>query len=188
MYNPWQEKPAYRFTRTYANALTVLGVALWIVAIAIGVAMPTVGLRGITTEALQRLLPDGVSVQWTVIPAVIIGFLLGGILSGPLIIGGRLCKILLDHRDTLLALGERTESLEDNLARLNRTISGGFLDRYARVQTRAESAEQECERLRDEVSQLQAEIERHRREREELAEALSRIIKETLLRLRGQRA
>jgi hypothetical protein len=44
----------------------------------------------------------------------------------------------------------------------------------------AETAERECERLREEVSRLRAENERFRREREEIGRALSKLMNEVL--------
>lgn len=183
-YDPWQDEPRYRFTRTYANALIALGVCLWILTVAIGAAVSSVDLQRVVTVLLQRLPPEDFSFRWTDIPLMILALLFGGILSSPLILGGQLCKLLLAQRDAHLALGKRIESLGDELAKLNRD----FLERHARIRARAESAERDSERLRDEVIQLHAEIERHRREQQELAEALSRIIGETLLRLRGRQA
>lgn len=60
----------------------------------------------------------------------------------------------------------------------------GILNDYNRLRGTAETAERECERLREEVSQLRADNDRFRREMEGIAEALSKLMNDLLLRSR----
>src|SRR3990170_3484766 len=62
------------------------------------------------------------------------------------------------------------------------------LQDYDRLQGAVESAEHESEQLREEVKQLRAGTERHLREREEIADALTRVMNEAITRLRTQAA
>ena len=64
----------------------------------------------------------------------------------------------------------------------------GFLYEYERILNLAESAQRECERLREEVHRLQADTDRYRREREEIAESLSRSLNDLLGRLGAHQA
>jgi len=52
----------------------------------------------------------------------------------------------------------------------------GLLDEYERLQGRAETVERECERLRQEISDLRRENDFFRTERAEIAEAVSKLI------------
>lgn len=54
------------------------------------------------------------------------------------------------------------------------------------LRNRVESSEHESEQLREEVKHLRAGTERHLREREEIADALTRVMNETITRLRTQ--
>ena len=56
------------------------------------------------------------------------------------------------------------------------------------LRRRRELAERESERLREEVGQSLTELERGVREREEIADQLSRVVNDTLARLRSQRS
>jgi len=51
-----------------------------------------------------------------------------------------------------------------------------------------ETVERERDQLRDEIKRLRAETERHQRERREVADQLTRVLDEVLLRLRPQAA
>ena len=54
------------------------------------------------------------------------------------------------------------------------------------LQNRVATAERECDQLREEVSRLRAEIVQYHRERSEVAEQLSEVMNQVLLRLRPQ--
>jgi regulator of replication initiation timing len=58
-----------------------------------------------------------------------------------------------------------------------------FFDEHDRLGHQAETAKRDCERLREETTRLQAENDRFRREREEIAELLSKV-NDVFLRLR----
>ena len=60
----------------------------------------------------------------------------------------------------------------------------GFLYEYERMLNLADSTQRECERLREEIQRLHAETDRNRREREEIAESLSRALNDLVGRLR----
>lgn len=62
----------------------------------------------------------------------------------------------------------------------------GFLYEYERLKKAADTAERECERLREEVSRLQTETARYRSEHAEVADSVSKFMNELLLRLRPQ--
>lgn len=62
----------------------------------------------------------------------------------------------------------------------------GLVYENEKLRNRVDSSEHECEQLREEVSQLRVGNERHRREREEVADALTRVMNEALSRLRCQ--
>ena len=64
----------------------------------------------------------------------------------------------------------------------------GLVKENEQLRDRVETAEHECGRLGEEVSQLRAEIERTRKERVEVAEWLSGTMNEVLLKLRPQQA
>ncbi len=61
----------------------------------------------------------------------------------------------------------------------------GFLYEYERMLNLADSAQRECERLREETHRLHAETDRHRHEREEIAESLSRALNDLVGRMRA---
>lgn len=52
------------------------------------------------------------------------------------------------------------------------------------LQNRVETAERQCERLREEITRLRGENEHHQKERVEVAEQLSEMMNQLLLRLR----
>ncbi|MFQ5897121.1 MAG: hypothetical protein ACE5JN_02600 [Candidatus Methylomirabilia bacterium] len=80
-------------------------------------------------------------------------------------------------------LRDVAESAERECERLRE-----FVYENERLKANLESSEHESERLREEVRELRAETERHRREREAVAESLSHFMNEVLLRLRPQQA
>lgn len=63
-----------------------------------------------------------------------------------------------------------------------------FVYENERLKKNLETTEHECEQLREAVRQLRAETERHCLEREGVAESLSHFMNEVLLRLRPQEA
>lgn len=62
----------------------------------------------------------------------------------------------------------------------------GLVYENEKLRNRVESSEHESEQLREEVKHLRAGTERHLREREEIADALTRVMNETITRLRTQ--
>jgi len=78
-------------------------------------------------------------------------------------------------------LWERVETAEREGERLR-----GLTYENEQLHNRIETAERECERLRDEVSRLRAVSEQYQRERLEVAEQLSEVMNQVLLRLRPQ--
>jgi predicted nuclease with TOPRIM domain len=87
--------------------------------------------------------------------------------------------LLLGLLDSYGRLQERVEAAERGNERLHDVAR-----EPATLRERAAAAEHECERLRGEVSHLQAEMERGAQERVEIAERLTRVINEAVLRLR----
>jgi chromosome segregation ATPase len=101
-----------------------------------------------------------------------------------------------------------TRWLEDGQSQLNMVL--GILNDYDRLQGVADAAERECERLRSvsyenerlrnsletaerecqalraEVTRLRQETDRHTRDREELANSLTQVMNEILVRIRGR--
>lgn len=75
------------------------------------------------------------------------------------------------------------ESVEEGL----RWVRGVVHDNE-RLQRRVETVEPERDRRRDEIKQPRAETERHRRERREVADHLTRVLDQVLARLRPQAA
>src|SRR3989304_1565115 len=64
----------------------------------------------------------------------------------------------------------------------------GLVYENEKLRNRLEGSEHESEQLREEVKQLRAGTERHLREREEIADALTRGMTEAITRLRTQAA
>ncbi len=62
----------------------------------------------------------------------------------------------------------------------------GLAYEVEQLRDRAETAERQGDRLREQLSRAQAEIDRHNREREEVAERLTQLMNEVLVRLRPQ--
>lgn len=91
---------------------------------------------------------------------------------------GALLELLSDYE----RLRDRAESSERENARLHAVASENEQLRH-----RVVMAEGECGRLRDALTRLEAERERTTREREELAEHLTRVMNEILGRLRACR-
>ncbi|MFQ5897116.1 MAG: hypothetical protein ACE5JN_02575 [Candidatus Methylomirabilia bacterium] len=77
---------------------------------------------------------------------------------------------------------EATEAAERECERLR-----GLIDENERVRAILETIDCECERLREEVRQLRTEAERHRRERDAIAEWLSHFTSEVVMQLRPSR-
>jgi len=78
------------------------------------------------------------------------------------------------------------ESLESS-ERENERLRG-LVYENEKLHNRLETAERECELLREEGNRLRGETERNTKEREEIADWLSGTINEVLLRLRPQQA
>ena len=57
-----------------------------------------------------------------------------------------------------------------------------------KLRNQLETGERECEELRSEVGQLRAATERQQSEREDIADALTRVMNDAIMRLRGQPA
>ncbi len=80
-------------------------------------------------------------------------------------------------------LRDRVEMAEREQERLR-----GLTYENEQLHNRVETAERQCDRLRDEVSRLRGEIDHYHRERTEVAEQLSEVMNQVLLRLRPQQA
>ncbi len=78
-------------------------------------------------------------------------------------------------------LRERVEAAESEKEKLR-----GLAYEVEQVRNRAESAERQLERARGQLVEAQAETERHNKEREEVAERLTELMNEILIRLRPQ--
>ena len=92
---------------------------------------------------------------------------------------GAISRILHDY-DRLQAAVESAEQENEQLR--------GLVYETEKLRNRLESSERESEQLRGEVKQLRAGTERHLREREEIADALTRVMNEAITRLRTQAA
>jgi chromosome segregation ATPase len=88
----------------------------------------------------------------------------------------------------LLGLVHENERLRERLeaAESEREKLRGLAYELEQIRNRAESAERQLERARGQLVEAQAEIERHSREREEVAERLTEHMNEALIRLRPQ--
>jgi chromosome segregation ATPase len=78
-------------------------------------------------------------------------------------------------------LRERVEIAEREQERLR-----GLTYENEQLHNRLDTAERQCDRLREEVARLRAEFEQYQRERTEVAEQLSEVMNQVLLRLRPQ--
>ncbi len=78
-------------------------------------------------------------------------------------------------------LRERAETVEREQERLR-----GLTYENEQLHNRIDTAERQCERLREDVCRLRAEIVQHQRERVEVAEQISEVMNQVLLRLRPQ--
>jgi len=78
-------------------------------------------------------------------------------------------------------LRERVELAEREQERLR-----GLTYENEQLHNRVETAERQCDRLREELMRLRSENEQHNRERVEIAEQLSEVMNQLLLRLRPQ--
>jgi chromosome segregation ATPase len=78
-------------------------------------------------------------------------------------------------------LRERLEAAESESEKLREQAY-----ELEQVRNRAETAERQLERARGQLGEAQAEIERHNREREEVAERLTELMNQVLIRLRPQ--
>ena len=79
---------------------------------------------------------------------------------------------------TNVVAGEMRERMTRAIEEVQGLLGGilGFLDEYERLRVLTDTAQRECERLREEVNELRAETERYRSERKEIADSLSQFI------------
>lgn len=85
---------------------------------------------------------------------------------------------VLNDYDRLKGEAEAAEKERDRLQ--------GTLYELERIRNQADSLQRECEQLRQEVIRLKAENERYQRERNEIADSITRFTNEALARLRSQ--
>src|SRR5215510_1742804 len=78
-------------------------------------------------------------------------------------------------------LRNRVETAEREQERLR-----GLTYENEQLHNRVETAERECHRLREEVTRLRGELDHYHRERGEVAEQLSEVMNQVLVRLRPQ--
>jgi chromosome segregation ATPase len=78
-------------------------------------------------------------------------------------------------------LRERIESVEAENERLR-----GLAYECEQLRNRLETSERQADRLREEIGRLRAQNDQHVREREEVAEQLSGLMNQALMRLRAQ--
>ena len=97
--------------------------------------------------------------------------------------GERVLTVLLTVLNDYDRLNDRLGATERENAKLQAVV----LDNED-LRRRLELAERESERLREEVCQSLTELERGAREREEIADQLSRVVNDALARLRSQRS
>src|SRR6266542_2269934 len=84
----------------------------------------------------------------------------------------------------LLGLVHENERVRVETAENEREKLQGLAYEIEQVRNRAESAERQLERARGQLIEAQTEIERHNKEREEVAERLTELTNEILMRLR----
>lgn len=92
---------------------------------------------------------------------------------------GALGRILQDY--------DRLQEAVETAERENEQLRG-LVYETEKLRNRLEGSEREGEQLRDEVKLLRAGTERHQREREEIADALTRVMNDAIIRLRAQPA
>ena len=92
---------------------------------------------------------------------------------------GAVSRVLQDY-DRLQAAVESAERENEQLR--------GLVYETEKLRNRLESSERESEQLRGEVKQLRSGTERHLKEREEIADALTRVMNDAITRLRAQAA
>ena len=90
---------------------------------------------------------------------------------------GILLGVLNDY-DRLKGAAETAEKERDRLQ--------GMVYELQRSRNQADSLQRECEQLHQEVSRLQAENERYQRERNEIAESITKFMNDALSRLRSE--
>ena len=92
---------------------------------------------------------------------------------------GAISRVLHDY--------DRLQTAVESAERENEQLRG-LVYENEKMRNRLESSEHESEQLREEVNTLRAGTERHLREREEIADALTRVMNEAITRLRTQAA
>lgn len=92
---------------------------------------------------------------------------------------GAISRVLQDY--------DRLQGSVESVERENEQLRG-LVYEVEKLRNRVETGEHECDQLREEVKHLRAGTERHQREREEIADALTRAMNEALMRLRTQPA
>jgi predicted RNase H-like nuclease (RuvC/YqgF family) len=97
--------------------------------------------------------------------------------------GQRLLGVLLSVLTDYDRLREQAEATERDNERLR-----GLVYENEQLRNRLEASERECDRLRAELSIAQLEVERGYREREDVADRLTQVTNDLLVRLRPQRA
>jgi hypothetical protein len=155
------EEPRHRWARSYATVLIGLGVSLWALTVGLAALVPYTALGRLVLES-GGLPPDDYLLRWLVIPSIVAGLIIGGLLSLPLMLAGTFIRLRLSQRAASREL----------LGRVADALYGVIEDH---------------ERLREEVRQLRAENERLRQERAEIADALAKAVHEVLMRLRFPR-
>ena len=95
--------------------------------------------------------------------------------------GPNVLSVLVGLLNDYERLRERAETAEREQERLR-----GLTYENEQLHNRVDTAERQCDRLREEVTRLRAEIEEYQRERAEVAEQLSEVMNQVLLRLRPQ--
>lgn len=92
---------------------------------------------------------------------------------------GAISRVLQDY--------DRLQGAVESAERENEQLRG-LVYEVEKLRNRVETGEHECDQLREEVKHLRAGTERDQREREEIADALTRAMNEALMRLRAQPA
>jgi hypothetical protein len=129
----------------------VVGGALWTLTVVVGALAPYAGPG------------DKVPAGRLIILSLLAGLIVGAVLGAPLIVSGRLIKLLLEERDE----------------------ARGLLRQHEGLRHRLELVEYQCECLRQEVSELVAENDGLKQEWRELTEALSKAVSDVLERVRS---